>query len=163
ACVSMPRTGMDALAERIVERIRREGPIPFDRFVDTALYHEPGGFFARGGGAGRAGRDFVTSPQVGALFGALVARFLDRGWAARPVAGVGPIVAALPELPALEIESGVVVANELLDNLPFRIVERTGDAWAELRVGLGQSGFVEVAVPASSEVATAADEVAAGV
>ena len=71
---------MDALAERIAERIRREGPIPFDRFVDTALYDEPGGFFARGGGAGRAGRDFVTSPEVGVLFGALVARFLDRGW-----------------------------------------------------------------------------------
>lgn len=237
----MPRTGTDALAEHIAERIRREGPIPFDRFVDAALYDEPGGFFARGGGAGRAGRDFVTSPEVGVLFGAVVARSLDRAWselsrpdpfvvvdagagrgrlasdvlradpecaralryvlversaalraaqrelltleptdrafgpaepiegdaeaeeAPRPVAGLGPIVTALPELPALEIEAGVVVANELLDNLPFRIVERTGDAWVEVRVGLGESGFVEVAVPAASEVATAADEVAAGV
>ena len=216
---------MSELAERIAERIRREGPIPFDRFVDAALYDEPGGFFARGGGAGRAGRDFVTSPEVGVLFGALVARFLDRGWSelSRPDpfvvvdAGAGrgrlasdvlraepdcgralryvlversaALRAAQRELLTLEpadrafgpaepiegeaesgeaprpvaIESGVVVANELLDNLPFRIVERTGDAWAELRVGLGQSGFVEVAVPASSEVATAADEVAAGV
>jgi SAM-dependent MidA family methyltransferase len=50
------------LAERIAERIRREGPIPFDRFVEAALYDEDGGFYARGGGAGRAGRDFVTSP-----------------------------------------------------------------------------------------------------
>src|SRR5260370_39468497 len=77
--------------------------------------------------------------------------------APRPVAGVGPIVTALPELPALEIESGVVVANELLDNLPFRIVERAGDAWVEVRVGLGGSGFVEVAGPAASEGAAAAD------
>ena len=60
----MPRTETD-LAERIAERIRREGPIPFDRFVDAALYDEDGGFYARGGGAGRAGRDFVTSPEVG--------------------------------------------------------------------------------------------------
>ena len=75
----MPRTETD-LAERIAERIRREGPIPFDRFVDAALYDEDGGFYARGGGAGRAGRDFVTSPEVGVLFGALVARYLDRAW-----------------------------------------------------------------------------------
>ena len=32
------------------------------------------------GGAGRAGRDFVTSPEVGQLFGALVARALDGWW-----------------------------------------------------------------------------------
>src|SRR5260370_1839404 len=83
--------------------------------------------------------------------------------APRPVAGVGPIVTALPELPALEIEAGVLVANELLDSLPFRIVERAGDAWAEVRVGVGDTGFVEVAVPASSEVGAAAAEVAAGV
>src|SRR4029453_4255387 len=91
---------MADLAERIAERIRHEGPIPFDRFVEAALYDEAGGFFARGGGggrggpgfsargggAGRAGRDFVTSPEVGVLFGALVARYLDRAWTelARP-------------------------------------------------------------------------------
>ena len=34
----------------------------------------------RGRGAGRAGRDFVTSPEVGALFGTLIARALDRWW-----------------------------------------------------------------------------------
>ena len=44
--------------------------------------------------------------------------------APRPVPGVGPIVAALPELPAVPLRHGVVLANELLDNLPFRIVER---------------------------------------
>jgi SAM-dependent MidA family methyltransferase len=226
-----------ALAERIAERIRREGPIPFDRFVEAALYDEDGGFFARGGGAGRARRDFVTSPEVGTLFGALVARFLDRSWidlgrpdpfvvvdagagrgrlaadvlragpgcaralryvlversavlraaqrdlltlepadrafgpavrdepdeAPRPIEGIGPIVTSLPELPALELPPGVVIANELLDNLPFRVVERAGDAWTELRVGSENGGFAEVVVPASPEVVAAADDVAAGV
>src|SRR5215510_11021762 len=66
-------------AERIAERIRREGPIGYDAFVDAALYGE-GGFFAAGHGAGRGGRDFVTSPEVGTLFGALVARALDGWW-----------------------------------------------------------------------------------
>jgi SAM-dependent MidA family methyltransferase len=227
---------MADLAERIAERIRREGPIPFDCFVDAALYDEDGGFFARGGGAGRAGRDFVTSPEVGALFGALVARYLDRAWtdldcpdpfvvvdagagrgrlasdvlrarpacapalryvlversaalraaqrellpiepadralgpavriegdeAPRPVGGIGPLTTALPELPALEIPAGIVLANELLDNLPFRIVERAADRWTEIRVGLGDSGFVEVPVPAAPAIARAAVDVAAG-
>src|SRR6478609_8976380 len=63
----------------IVERIGREGPIGFDAFLDLALYGE-GGFFTRARGAGRAGRDFVTSPEVGPLFGVLVARALDGWW-----------------------------------------------------------------------------------
>ena len=65
--------------EEIVERIGREGPIAFDAFVELALYGD-GGFFTRARGAGRAGRDFVTSPEVGRLFGALVARALDGWW-----------------------------------------------------------------------------------
>src|SRR5438876_9099638 len=70
---------MTRARDHVVERIRREGPIPFDAFVDVALYGDDG-FFSRARGAGRAGRDFVTSPEVGPLFGALVARGLDRWW-----------------------------------------------------------------------------------
>jgi SAM-dependent MidA family methyltransferase len=227
---------MADLAERIAERIRREGPIPFDRFVDAALYDEDGGFYARGGGAGRAGRDFVTSPEVGVLFGALVARYLDRAWtelsrpdpfvvvdagagrgrlaadvlraepecsralryvlversaalrvtqrelltlepadrafgpavrddpdeAPRPVEDIGPIATSLPEFPAIELTAGVVIANELVDNLPFRLVERARGGWTEVRVGLAPDGFAEVAVAAPPEVAEAADNVGAG-
>jgi SAM-dependent MidA family methyltransferase len=36
----------------------------------------------------------------------------------QPVGGSGPIVSALDELPALTVD-GVILANELLDNLPF--------------------------------------------
>src|SRR4030088_2544289 len=71
---------MTPLGARLVERIPRQGPIPFDAFVDAALSDPVDGFFARGRGAGRAGRDFVTSPEVGSLFGALVARALDDAW-----------------------------------------------------------------------------------
>jgi SAM-dependent MidA family methyltransferase len=67
--------------DEIRDRIHREGPIPFDVFMEAALYGE-GGFFATGQGAGRAGRDFVTSPEVGSLFGVCVARALDRLWRA---------------------------------------------------------------------------------
>src|SRR3954447_4245599 len=63
----------------ITERIHRNGPIRFGAFVELALYGHDG-FFTQGGGAGRAGRDFVTSPEVGSLFGACVARALDAEW-----------------------------------------------------------------------------------
>lgn len=69
------------------------------------------------------------------------------------VARTGPIVTALAELPALTVE-GVVLANELLDNFPFDVVERADTGWREVRVGLDDGGFVEVLVPreATSEI-----------
>ena len=138
--------------------------------MERALYG-PDGFYTRGGQAGRRG-DFLTSPEVGPLFGAVLARFLDAEWErlGRPApftvvdAGAGPgtlarsIVAAAPECRAVlryiavevaevqrrdhppGVESradvpadpfvGVVIANELLDNLPFRLAVFDG-AWRE--------------------------------
>jgi NADH dehydrogenase [ubiquinone] 1 alpha subcomplex assembly factor 7 len=223
---------MTTARDEILERIGREGPIGFDAFVELALYGE-GGFFTRARGAGRAGRDFVTSPEVGALFGALVARALDGWWRAAgepdpylvveagagrgrlaadvlagapdcasalryvlverspglraaqrdlltvepfedalgpmvdddedapvPVSDMGPIVTALDDLPAVAL-TGVVLANELLDNLPFRIVERRAGAWWEVRVAADGDDLVESIVPASSELAGEADLVVA--
>src|SRR4051812_2092364 len=57
--------------------------------MDVALYGDDG-FFATGRGAGRSRGDFVTSPQVGSLFGALVARALDNWWEA--LARVDPFI-----------------------------------------------------------------------
>lgn len=68
-----------SLAERLAVRIRAEGPLRFSAFVDAALYDERDGFYASGGRAGRRG-DFLTSPEVGPLFGAVVARALDAWW-----------------------------------------------------------------------------------
>ena len=64
----------------MAERIRRQGPLPFDEWMEAALYDPDGGFFARAGGAGRSGGDFLTSVEVGSLFGALVARAVDGWW-----------------------------------------------------------------------------------
>ena len=46
--------------------------------MDLALYGEHG-FYASGGRAGRRG-DFITSPEVGPLFGAVLARAIDAWW-----------------------------------------------------------------------------------
>ena len=59
--------------------IERRGPLPFAEVVEQALYHPTDGFYASGGRAGRRG-DFLTSPEVGPLFGAVVAWALDGWW-----------------------------------------------------------------------------------
>src|SRR5688500_15098220 len=63
----------------IAARIEREGPIRFDAYMELALYEPQSGFFASGAGAGRRS-DFITSPEVGPLFGAVMARAVDAEW-----------------------------------------------------------------------------------
>ena len=211
-------------ADLVVQQVRRLGPLRFDEVLELALYHEELGFYGSGSGAGRGG-DFLTSPEVGPLFGAVLARALDQWWAdlgrpdpfvvveagagsgalaaavlqARPVCspalryvlverslvwrqrqarrlplepaglvlgpiverdpdsgpeavrGLGPLLTSLSEVPAGPFE-GVIVANELLDNLPFRLLERTAEGWAEVRETVELSELlVPAGVPATQE------------
>jgi len=161
------------------------GAIRFDEFVSIALYG-PHGFYtsaipsrestdaSRTGRAGRRG-DFLTSPEVGPLFGAVFARALDTWWtelgcpdpfvvvecgagpgtlartifAARPRCGAAlhyvaveesaaqralhpPNVTSRSDMPN-DPFSGVIIANELLDNLPFRLFVFDG-GWREAYV-----------------------------
>jgi len=195
-----------------------------------ALYDPQFGFYVRGGRAGRSA-DFLTSPEVGPLFGAVLAGVLDQWWVAAgrpdpfvvaevgagpgtlarsirfaapecsasllyvlveqsahqrslhdehlpgwmgerggfeleafvssPQSGDGPQFVSAAELPSTF--AGVVLANELLDNLPTDIVRiRAGGEVEELQVALSDDevGGAEdavldpVAVPASAELAT---------
>ena len=156
--------------------------------MELALYGA-GGFYRSGGGAGRRG-DFITSPEVGPLFGAVLARALDAWWheLGRPAeftvvdVGAGPgtlarsVRAAAPacgaalrwvaveisadqrerhpegvvscaelhELRALGISPDLIVANELLDNLPFRLFVMDS-GWREAYVVSRPDGtFAEV-------------------
>jgi SAM-dependent MidA family methyltransferase len=85
----------------------------------------------------------------------------DDGESREPVPGRGPIVTALDDLPAVRIR-GVVLANELFDNLPMYVVERAADGWIEVRVTTDGDRFVEVLVPAPPPLAAEADLVAEG-
>src|SRR5712671_2596136 len=120
-----------SLPPSITEEIHRFGPISFDRFLELALYG-PGGFYTSGAGAGRD-RDFLTSPEVGPLFGAVIARALDAWWAelGRPD-------------PFTVVEAGAgagTLARSILDARPacapalrYVMVERS-DALRELAAG----------------------------
>jgi SAM-dependent MidA family methyltransferase len=202
--------------------IRRHGPLPLDRVLDRALYDPEGGFYEAGGRAGGREGDFLTSPEVGGLFGAVVARFLDACWrdlgspdpyvvvdagagpgtlartvlAAAPACALalryvlversaaqrarhaaalpleepalafapvdrdtevpvpeaprGPICVSLADLPRIT-GPAVVVANELLDNLPFALAERRSGEWCEVRVDLEGDALCELLVPLDAE------------
>ncbi len=67
-----------ALAERLCDEIRRDGPMPFVRFMALALYDPDGGYY-RGSAArpGRAG-DFLTAPELHPIFSQTVATAIDQ-------------------------------------------------------------------------------------
>jgi SAM-dependent MidA family methyltransferase len=62
-----------SLAERLRDRIRREGPISFADFMEAALYDADAGYYSRGAPIGEGG-DFVTSPSISPAFAATLAR-----------------------------------------------------------------------------------------
>ena len=156
--------------------------------MHLALYGE-GGFYSSGGAAGRRG-DFITSPEVGPLFGAVLARMLDHTWRslgepdvftvvdagagpgtlARTIRAARPACADAMDYVAVEVSerqreahpdwvrsvaemptgpiTGVIVANELLDNMAFRLfVNDSG--WREAHVVAQPDGsFGEILCPA---------------
>jgi SAM-dependent MidA family methyltransferase len=201
--------------------------------MEAALYDPDDGFYQAAGRAGRGG-DFVTSPELGPLFGAVWAQALDQCWeelgrpdpffvveaaagagtlardilAARPACapalryvlversaalraiqaqrlslenpafvlgpalatadpddegrtepGTGPLVTALAELPVGPL-TGVVLANELLDNLVFDLLAWRDGRWNEILVAAANSStdeLVELVVPAPPDVVAEAN------
>jgi SAM-dependent MidA family methyltransferase len=78
------------LTPLLLSRIRDRGPLTVAEFVETALYHETLGYYARAGQrTGREG-DFFTSVDLGPLFGELLAsQFAEMQEALSGVSGSG--------------------------------------------------------------------------
>lgn len=186
----MPRSASDEIRTAIANA---GGALRFDEFMTLALYGA-GGFYSTVGVAGRRG-DFITSPEVGPLFGAVIARWIEATWRDldQPAdftvieAGAGPgtlarsIRAAAPgwtesatyiavelsaaqrerhpawvqSCPAMPAEpvTGVVIANELLDNLPFRLFVMDS-GWREAYVVAEPDGTFAEVLRVAGDVAT---------
>ena len=75
--------GDPALVDRIRREIAEDGPMPFARFMELALYDPDAGYYtgadSAGRGPGRRG-DFLTAPESHPLFGEAVARHLEAVW-----------------------------------------------------------------------------------
>jgi SAM-dependent MidA family methyltransferase len=177
------------LAERLREKIRREGPLPFPAFMAAALYDPADGYYARPAGQVGGGGDFFTSVSTGPLFGRLLARHIaawhraagaparwrivecgaNDGSLAADILGElsasgaakgleYTIVEPLPQLaaaqrarlPAVRVLDSpapladdplpsFVFGNEVLDALPFHLIESDGRGWIEMAVELDES------------------------
>ncbi len=68
------------LVRELRGRIDREGPMRFRDFMDAALYHPRHGYYRTRPEATSRGGDYVTSPEVHPVFGALVARQIHELW-----------------------------------------------------------------------------------
>jgi SAM-dependent MidA family methyltransferase len=64
-----------------------------------------------------------------------------------------------PDLHAVGTIMGCVLANEVLDNVPFRRIRRRGDDLVEVRVGAEDGELVEVERPAPNDLRIAVDGV----
>jgi SAM-dependent MidA family methyltransferase len=180
-----------AMRDVIVAEVAESGPIPFERFMQLALYGETGFFGSARLRSERAG-DFLTSPEVSSMFGETLAAFVrsERNRIGEPfrlveVAGgsgsllrsllavidvdtwaveVSPAAAAAlgavvgPDRVVGSLGSidgplrGVVLANELLDNLPMAIAQLTADGWRERWVGQGEEGLAFIDAEPRPEV-----------
>ncbi|HSL26879.1 MAG TPA: SAM-dependent methyltransferase [Acidimicrobiia bacterium] len=179
---------MDAIRAEIAAH----GPIPFERFMEVALYGADG-FFMAGGLRSVQSGDFLTSPEVSRLFGETLARFVaeEKSRVGEPFclvevgAGSGSLLAPLLDVvnvPAWAVEvspaaraaltatlpeerivaslaqvpgpfAGVIIANELIDNLPMAIAQYTDQGWRERWVGAEDGALTFVDAPVRSEVA----------
>ena len=157
--------------------------ISFEKFMELSLYSQ-NGFYNTIGQAGRRG-DFITSPEVGPLFGAVIAQAIDARWhelgcpnkftIVEVGAGPGTLARSVfkaglksrhaisyiavesslaqRDLHPIEVNSqdqmpsepfvGMIIANELLDNLPFRLFVFDSQ-WQEAFVVERDGKFLEV-------------------
>ncbi|MBI5025624.1 MAG: SAM-dependent methyltransferase [Nitrospirae bacterium] len=71
---------MNPLKQKIIEKIKKEGPITFESFMEMALYYPGLGYYMKDArGIGRAG-DFYTSPHLHPIFGAMLGRQIEEMW-----------------------------------------------------------------------------------
>lgn len=71
---------MNPLQQKIIDKIKSEGPITFKNFMEMALYEPELGYYtSQNTKIGRAG-DFYTSPHLHPVFGAMIGKQIEEMW-----------------------------------------------------------------------------------
>jgi SAM-dependent MidA family methyltransferase len=113
------------LEKMIIEKIKREGPITFEQFMEIALY-EPGyGYYASdNAGIGRGG-DFFTSSHLHPSFGRTIGRQIEEMWKLMGKPGNFSVVEMGPGEGYLSADVlGYLREHECFGSLDYRLVER---------------------------------------
>ncbi len=150
------------LAALIRDEIARQGPLPFHRFMDLALYHPEHGYYRRARDPfGKAG-DFYTAAQLQPVFGILMAARVRAMWEelGRPPdftvvdlgAGRGEMREAFSEWRYVPVDAGrgalpsrftgVVFANEFFDALPVNAAVSRPGGFRQMLAGWDGGRFV---------------------
>ena len=155
---------MTPLEAILRDEIAQNGPIPFARLMELALYHPSLGYYTREQDPFGRGGDFFTAEQLQPVYGRLMAstfadlrremgepddfRVVELGAGRQEMAeaftafGYIPIERNSGQLP--EQIAGVVFANEFFDALPVEVAARRGELWIERLVTFENSRFVFV-------------------
>ena len=145
---------MTPAGELLADEIRRDGPIPFRRFMEVALYHPEHGYYRRARDPFGKGGDFYTAEQIQPVFGILMAARIRQFYRAmgEPAgftvvelgAGRREMADALGEWRYVPITidagrlpdgfCGVIFSNEFFDALPVEVALFQDGAFQEQRV-----------------------------
>ena len=123
-----------------------------DTWWEAADRPEPYVVVEAGAGTGALARSVEAAHP--ACRHALQYVLVERSAALRPAGAYADLPAGPP--------ADVVLANELLDNLPFLLLERAAGTWSEVRVASAGGQLVERLVPAAAELAGEAEVLAPG-
>ncbi|HYM13555.1 MAG TPA: SAM-dependent methyltransferase [Bryobacterales bacterium] len=155
---------MTPAGEILRDEIRRDGPIPFRRFMETALYHPEFGYYRRHHDPFGAAGDFYTAEQLQPVFGILIARRIrmlresmqapEDFTVVEVGAGRAEMAEGLREFRYVPVDvangklpdriRGVVFSNEFFDALPVHAAVMRGGAAREVRVGFEGGRFIWV-------------------
>jgi SAM-dependent MidA family methyltransferase len=132
---------MTAAGELLADEIRRCGPIPFERFMQIALYHPEHGYYRRVRDPFGKEGDFYTAEQIQPVFGILMAATIRRLYLSMGApsdfvvvelgAGRREMAEAFSEWRYVPVDvdagtlpewfRGVVFCNEFFDALPVEV------------------------------------------
>jgi SAM-dependent MidA family methyltransferase len=147
--------------ELLAAEIRRNGPIPFRRFMDVALYHPQHGYYRRTADPFGKRGDFFTAEQIQPVYGILMAAQIrelyremgePRDFTVIELgAGRREMARAFSEWNYVPVDidsgamperfNGVVFSNEFFDALPVDAAVYRDGAFYEQRVALAEGAF----------------------